>query len=78
MSALSLRLAIAPWPVRAPRPSYKVICISMYLDDLKALDEKVEALKAAGIGKANRSHLIRLALAMLDMPAAIEAMKAAR
>jgi hypothetical protein len=45
------------------KPShYKVICISMYLDDLKRLDTMVDALKARGLTKANRSALIRYAL----------------
>ena len=38
---------------------YKVICISMYTDDLKRLDHMVESLKARGLTKANRSALIR-------------------
>ncbi len=51
-----------------PRPDhYKVICISMYNDDLAALDEKVEALKKRGFTKANRSALIRAALDAFDL-----------
>lgn len=46
---------------------YKVICISMYTDDLKRLDQMVEALKARGLTKANRSALIRYALAEVDL-----------
>ena len=46
---------------------YKVICISMYTDDLARLDEMVEALKARGLTKANRSALIRHALANVDL-----------
>ena len=50
------------------KPShYKVICISMYTRDLDALDEMVEALKARGLTKANRSALIRHALAQVDL-----------
>src|SRR5262245_8984814 len=50
------------------RPAhYKVICISMYNDDLARLDEMVEALKARGLTKANRSALIRHALAEVDL-----------
>jgi len=41
---------------------YKVICISMYTDDLERLDAMVDALKARGLTKANRSALIRYAL----------------
>jgi hypothetical protein len=46
---------------------YKVICISMYTDDLARLDEMVDALKARGLTKANRSALIRHALATVDL-----------
>jgi len=45
------------------RPThYKVICISMYTDDLERLDEMVQTLKTRGLTKANRSELIRYAL----------------
>jgi hypothetical protein len=46
---------------------YKVICISMYTDDLANLDEMVDALKARGLTKANRSALIRYALSQVDL-----------
>ena len=53
---------------RDGKPShYKVICISMYTEDLKRLDTMVEALKARGLTKANRSALIRYALAEVDL-----------
>ncbi|MRG91265.1 hypothetical protein [Polyangium spumosum] len=52
----------------AERPThYKVICISMYTDDLERLDEMVDALKARGLTKANRSALIRHALEQVDL-----------
>jgi hypothetical protein len=46
---------------------YKVICISMYTDDLKRLDQMVDTLKARGLTKANRSALIRYALGAVDL-----------
>lgn len=46
---------------------YKVICISMYTEDLKRLDGMVDALKARGLTKANRSALIRYALDAVDL-----------
>ena len=50
------------------KPShYKVICISMYTRDLEQLDQMVEKLKARGLTKANRSALIRFALAQVDL-----------
>ena len=53
---------------RDAKPShYKVICISMYTDDLKRLDSMVEALKARGLTKANRSALIRYALSNVKL-----------
>ena len=52
----------------AERPvHYKVICISMYTDDLERLDEMVDELKARGLTKANRSALIRHALTQVDL-----------
>jgi hypothetical protein len=50
------------------RPThYKVICISMYTKDIEELEAKVHELKRRGWTKANKSHLIRLALAQLDL-----------
>jgi len=61
-----------PAPVSAPRGAakpahYKVICISMYNEDLDHLDAMVETLKARGLTKANRSALIRYALNHVDL-----------
>ena len=54
----------------AERPThYKVICISMYTDDLAKLDEMVDKLKARGLTKASRSALIRHALSGVDLEA---------
>ncbi|MEZ4361873.1 MAG: hypothetical protein R3B48_16910 [Kofleriaceae bacterium] len=50
------------------RPThYKVICISMYTRDIEELEAKVSELKRRGWTKANKSHLIRLALSQLDL-----------
>ena len=46
---------------------YKVICISLYNDDLQRLDAMVDSLKARGMTKANRSALIRYALGEVDL-----------
>jgi hypothetical protein len=52
----------------AERPThYKVICISMYMDDLERLDGMVDELKAKGLTKASRSALIRHALEQVDL-----------
>ncbi len=54
--------------VTGERPThYKVICISTYTDDLERLDEMVANLKARGLTKANRSALIRYALASVKL-----------
>ncbi len=59
---------ITPKQQREGKPShYKVICISMYTDDLKRLDKMVEELKGRGLTKANRSALIRYALGEVDL-----------
>ena len=53
---------------RDQRPThYKVICISMYTRDIEELEAKVAELKRRGWTKANKSHLIRLALSQLDL-----------
>jgi hypothetical protein len=63
--ALNRRVQDKP---QVPKPThYKVICISLYNDDIDHLDEMVEALKARGLTKANRSALIRHALAQVDL-----------
>lgn len=58
----------APRAALEEKPThYKVICISMYTDDLKRLDQMVDTLKARGLTKANRSALIRYALGAVDL-----------
>ncbi len=62
---------------RAPKKAkkadhYEILCISMYVEDLKRLDDKVAALKQGGHRRMTRSALIRLALdklALDDVPA---------
>lgn len=52
---------------RAKPEHYKVICISLYMEDLDRLDALVETLKAQGHTRASRSQLIRFALAQVDL-----------
>lgn len=58
-------------PVIPDKPAapthYKVICISIYTQDLDELNEKVAELKRRGWSKANRSQLIRIALSRLNI-----------
>lgn len=46
---------------------YKVICISMYIEDLERLDAAVAELKRRGYTKANRSAVLRAAMEQLDL-----------
>ncbi len=46
---------------------YKVICISLYNEDLERLDGMVDTLKERGFTKASRSALIRAALDQVDL-----------
>ena len=46
---------------------YKVICISLYNEDLKQLDNMVAKLKRRGLTKASRSALIRFALSQVNL-----------
>ena len=51
-----------------PRPThYKVVCISLYNEDIERLEELVRELKRQGYSKANKSLVIRAALAQLDV-----------
>ncbi len=57
-------------PSRPPtdKPAhYKVICISLYTQDLERLDDMVDTLKGRGFTKASRSALIRAALEQVDL-----------
>lgn len=47
-------------------PTYKVICMSLYTDDLARLDAIVEELKKRGVRKVSRSSVIRDALDRFD------------
>ena len=47
---------------------YKVICISVYLDDLAELDRVVADARAAGDRRASRSKTIRDAVKALKAP----------
>ena len=58
---------VAPKSTKEKPTHYKVICISMYTDALAQLDGMVSELKSRGYTKANRSALIRHALACVDL-----------
>ncbi len=46
---------------------YKVVCISLYNEDIEHLESMVDELKRRGHTKANKSQLIRAALAQVDL-----------
>lgn len=51
--------------------TYEVICISLYPRDLELIHAQVAELKQRGMTKANASMLVRLAIAQLDLDAAM-------
>jgi len=52
----------------APKPAhYKIVSISLYNEDIERLDRMVAELKKRGHYKANKSQLIRYALAQLEV-----------
>jgi hypothetical protein len=56
-----------PTPAR-PRPThYKVVCISLYNEDIERLESLVAELKRRGHTKANKSQVIREALLQIDL-----------
>ena len=54
-------------PKRQRPTHYKVVCISLYNQDIAHLEEMVAELKRRGHTKANKSQLIRAALAQVDL-----------
>ena len=64
----ALRKIDTPETAASEKPAhYKVICISLYNEDLQRLDAMVDELKERGFTKANRSALIRFALEHADL-----------
>ncbi len=62
----AVKAETAPAPKEKPT-HYKIMCVSMYLKDIKELEEKVAALKARGYTRANKSQLIRMALRRINV-----------
>ena len=63
-------------PARPVKPSseakekpthYKIVCISLYTEDIERLETMVAELKRRGNTKANKSALIRYALDTVDL-----------
>jgi hypothetical protein len=55
-------------PVKKEKPThYKIVCISLYTEDIARLEELVAELKRRGHTKANKSAVIRYALDSIDL-----------
>jgi hypothetical protein len=53
---------------KPPKPAhYKIVCISLYNEDIARLESLVAELKRRGFSKANKSQLIRFALDTVDL-----------
>lgn len=51
-----------------PKPThYKIVCISLYTEDIERLEALVADLKSRGHTKANKSAVIRYALDSIDI-----------
>jgi hypothetical protein len=56
-----------PEPGKIKPTHYKVVCISLYNEDIARLGELVKELKRRGHTKANKSQVIRAALDQIDL-----------
>ena len=53
-------------PARPRNAAYKLVCISLYAEDIARLEALVRELKRRGEARANKSQVVRLALARAD------------
>lgn len=56
-----------PVPAAEKPTHYKIVCISLYNEDIERLESKVAELKKRGFTKASKSALIRFALDSVDL-----------
>jgi len=62
------KLAPAGGDAQKPKPThYKIVCISLYTEDIARLETLVAELKRRGHTKASKSALIRYALDTVDI-----------
>ena len=54
-------------PRREKPTHYKIVCISLYTEDIERLEALVAELKRRGHTKANKSQVIRAALDQIDL-----------
>ena len=59
--------AVEAAPVKAKPTHYRIVCISLYNEDIERLEAMVAELKRRGHTKANKSQLIRAALDQVDL-----------
>ena len=58
----------APAAEKKQKPThYKIVCISLYNEDIERLENLVRELKKRGHTKANKSQVIRAALDQIDL-----------
>jgi hypothetical protein len=59
---------LRPRAPQKPKPThYKIVCISLYTEDIDRLESLVAELKKRGHTKANKSAIIRFALDSVDI-----------
>jgi hypothetical protein len=57
-----------PRALKKDKPThYKIVCISLYTEDIERLEALVAELKRRGHTKANKSQVIRAALDQIDL-----------
>jgi hypothetical protein len=57
-----------PTTAKKQKPThYKLVCISLYTEDIQLLESLVAELKRRGHTKANKSQVIRAALDQIDL-----------
>jgi hypothetical protein len=54
-------------PAKEKPSHYKIVCISLYTEDIARLEGLVQELKRRGHTKANKSQVIRAALDQIDL-----------
>lgn len=63
----SKRPPVAATPAKPKPTHYKIVCISLYTEDIERLEAMVAELKRRGHTKANKSAVIRYALDSVDL-----------
>ena len=50
-----------------PEKTYRLLCFSLYHEDVALLEKLVAELRKRGVTRANKSMVVRAALAQLDV-----------